>query len=225
MVPAHSAPPRSSPRALRSRPASPAALHHLLTLLALVVAARADAVCPAGATYRVDGAQHWCTWTGWKVPPGVREYCEYISSGYFGYSWQMSEGGYDAFPCPTSAVQSQSNVYFCTFKDGKNGVTFPAGAAADCASLASGSIGYTWTAEPTPAPTSAPTPAPTPAPTNAPTPPPTPAPTPAPTLAPTPVATSEPTGAPTPAPAPVTISPTISFGEDDPFGGGGKGRE
>jgi hypothetical protein len=85
------------------------------------------------------------------MPPKVGEYCDYFASGYFGYTFDKSEGNATEFPCPAAAeVGSNSNKpesgdWFCTINKQSSGGGFPKGAKADCSKLASdGVFGYSW---------------------------------------------------------------------------------
>ena len=110
-------------------------------------------MCPPDAVAAINGSTSSCTWVngthGMLLPPGasVMEYCDYISSGYFGYLWDKAAGGFDAFPCPPSASQSSSaQSWFCDINDGAKGVTLPAGAKPNCGTIATtGTFGFTWT--------------------------------------------------------------------------------
>jgi C1A family cysteine protease len=106
--------------------------------------------CPADATLVGDASHDWeCLWEDGKkgvtIPPTAREYCDYLASGgYFGYVWPKSTGGFDKYPCPLSARQSDSGSdYFCVIEKGQKGVVFPPNAQADCKKITS-SFGFKW---------------------------------------------------------------------------------
>jgi len=103
-----------------------------------------SANCPSDSDLVVtDDGRDECLWTsgahGLTIPPTATEYCEYISDGYFGYSF---EGNYD---CAESALLSGN---FCLWEDGQRGVTIPSGATADCSHLSEGRIGMVLPTEP-----------------------------------------------------------------------------
>jgi len=100
--------------------------------------------CPADAQVVSSGGSVECLWTsgtgGLVIPQSAREYCEYISDGYIGYTWSSSDGDHDCSPSARKSASGSTN--FCVWEDGSLGVTIPAGSTADCGSLSSGKIGY-----------------------------------------------------------------------------------
>jgi len=89
-----------------------------------------------------DGVE--CLWQsvvgGFVMPTSAVEYCDYFSSGYLGYYWTTVDGDYS---CVASARKTVSgDQTFCLWQDGQLGVSFPAGASADCSRLSQGSIGF-----------------------------------------------------------------------------------
>lgn len=102
------------------------------------------AKCPSDADHIVaeDGRDE-CLWSngahGLTIPSSAKEYCGYVADGYFGYSWETSEGDFD---CAESATKGSNGVdTFCTWTDGEKGVVIDKGAEADCVHLSSGRIG------------------------------------------------------------------------------------
>jgi hypothetical protein len=82
---------------------------------------------------------------GLKIPPSAEEYCDYIDQGYFGYTWDKTTGGFDKFPCPSSAEEGNNGkggTLFCTITNKKLNVTFPEGVKADCGELSQGYFGW-----------------------------------------------------------------------------------
>ena len=69
------------------------------------------------------------------MPPKVSEYCDYIAQGYFGYTFDKTEGSTATYPCPAGAeMGSNSNTtttgqWFCTFNKQSSGGNFPKGVA------------------------------------------------------------------------------------------------
>merc|ERR1712098_552355 len=100
--------------------------------------------CPADAQEVTSGGAVECLWTsgtgGLAIPPSAREYCDYISSGYVGYTWSSSAGDYNCAPSASKSTSGSTN--FCVWEDGSLGVSIPAGSTADCGLLSSGRIGY-----------------------------------------------------------------------------------
>jgi len=100
--------------------------------------------CPKDAREVEVGDRVECLWTSGiqelTIPPSAREYCDYISNGYFGYTWPSSDGDYS---CATTARRSSNaDTTFCVWEDGLAGVTIPQGSSADCDSLPEGRIGF-----------------------------------------------------------------------------------
>lgn len=101
-------------------------------------------ICPTDAQLVSTGGSQECLWmsgtAGLVIPSSAKEYCEYIANGYFGYTYQSSEGD---FGCSPSARKSYNGgLVFCVWEDGAKGVTIPSGSSADCDSLAEGRIGF-----------------------------------------------------------------------------------
>merc|ERR1712014_387234 len=87
--------------------------------------------CPADADL-VNGNE--CLWQtgahGVQIPASAKPYCNYISSGSFGYTWDLSAGD---FNCADSARKSSSGqTQYCLWEDGQRGVVIPQGSSADC---------------------------------------------------------------------------------------------
>ena len=107
--------------------------------------------CPADSTGLNTSAFASCMWvngtapTEWMMPPVVMEYCNYISSGYFGYTFSSS---FDpkVYACPPSATLGSNGGgdYFCTITSGSKGFVLPRGASAECKGVTSGTFGYHW---------------------------------------------------------------------------------
>ena len=110
-----------------------------------------DSVDPAAS----DG----CMWNngthGVVMPPpeAISEYCEYISAGYFGYTFPRDADATEPYkyPCPPSAerrsdlVPTENGVsayWFCVWTNGVHGITIPAAAVAQCSALTAGKIGW-----------------------------------------------------------------------------------
>jgi len=93
--------------------------------------------CPPDAQEITSDQGTECLWEdgvgSFVMPPDAQEYCEYLSDGYFGYSW--SNGDYDCAPSARKAGK------FCTWEDGQKGVTIPSGASAECDKVSQGRIG------------------------------------------------------------------------------------
>ena len=111
--------------------------------------------CPKDAKSVNTSVEASCIWTngtaGFLMPPVSQAYCTYISSGYFGYTFEKAKYSADTYPCPLSAelgTNSKTNTtgeWFCTITSGSRGVTLPKGVTADCDTLESaGVFGYTW---------------------------------------------------------------------------------
>merc|ERR1712166_1353833 len=100
--------------------------------------------CPADAQTVTKGGNVECLWTsgvgGLVIPSSAREYCDYISSGYLGYTWPSSDGDYSC--SPSARKSSNGDTHFCVWEDGQIGVSIPSGSSADCDSLSQGSIGF-----------------------------------------------------------------------------------
>lgn len=99
-------------------------------------------VCPSDADF-VSSLGGECLWSngshGLQMPRSPSQYCDYFDQGYFGYTWDLSEGDHD---CASSAQKSQTTITgFCVWQDGSGGVAFPPGSSADCDSLQQGRIG------------------------------------------------------------------------------------
>lgn len=100
--------------------------------------------CPTDAQLVSSGGNMECLWTsgtaGLVIPSSARQYCDYIADGYFGYTFQSSEGD---FGCsPTARKSSNGGTIFCVWEDGAKDVHIPAGSSADCDSLSDGRIGF-----------------------------------------------------------------------------------
>lgn len=102
--------------------------------------------CPSDAqTIQKSGAVE-CLWMtgqgGLVIPTSAQQYCDYIASGYFGYTYASSEGD---FACsPTARRSSNGGLTFCVWEDGSRGVKIPTGSSADCDSLSEGRIGFVY---------------------------------------------------------------------------------
>lgn len=98
--------------------------------------------CPDDAEVKALQSGYECLWqsgSGFTLPPAAVAYCDYLSSGYLGYYWDISSGDYN---CATSARKTTSDSStFCLWQDGVNGFSVPTGAVADCDHLAQGIIG------------------------------------------------------------------------------------
>lgn len=99
-------------------------------------------VCPSDSDF-VPSLGGECLWSngshGLLMPRSPRQYCDYFDQGYFGYTWDLTEGDHD---CAGSAQKSQTaTTGFCVWQDGSSGVAFPPGSSADCDSLGQGRIG------------------------------------------------------------------------------------
>lgn len=97
--------------------------------------------CPADAEL-VDG--HECVWQsgahGLTIPASAMPYCDYISQGTLGYTWNSAAGD---FSCAASARKTVSDrTNYCLWDDGHRGVSIPQGSSADCGSLSEGRIGF-----------------------------------------------------------------------------------
>merc|ERR1712137_658936 len=74
------------------------------------------------------------------IPSSAREYCDYLSQGYLGYTWESSAGDYSCAPSARKSSNGATN--FCVWEDGSLEVSIPSGSAADCGSLSQGRIGW-----------------------------------------------------------------------------------
>lgn len=97
--------------------------------------------CPADAEL-VNGNE--CLWKtgahGLQIPGSAQAYCNYISSGSFGYTWDSATGD---FNCAASARKSSSGqTQYCLWENGQRGLVIPDGSSADCDSLSEGCIGF-----------------------------------------------------------------------------------
>jgi hypothetical protein len=102
--------------------------------------------CPSDAQIVTSGGTVECLWTsgvaGLVIPTTAQQYCDYIGSGYFGYTYASSEGD---FACsPSARKSSNGGVTFCVWEDGTQGVKIPASASADCDNLSKGRIGFVF---------------------------------------------------------------------------------
>ena len=108
--------------------------------------------CPPDATSVNATGTASCLWhnntNGMVMPPPsvIGEYCDYVASGYMGYTFpaSLTVGEY---PCAPSFASSSNGGtdWFCVIESGENGFTqFPAGVTAECGSLSTGMIGYSW---------------------------------------------------------------------------------
>lgn len=103
---------------------------------------------PGACPTQAHASASACTWIngsrGVTLPPAtaIIEYCDYFSSGYFGYLWPTSAG---AVSCPVSWHASASSWNsFCVADNGAGDVAWSTNARADCDSLKQGRIGYKW---------------------------------------------------------------------------------
>jgi len=100
--------------------------------------------CPTDAQTATKGSNVECLWTsgvgGLVIPSSASEYCDYISNGYFGYTWPSSDGDYSC--SPSARKSSNGDTNFCVWRDGQIGVSIPSGSSADCDSLSQGRIGF-----------------------------------------------------------------------------------
>jgi len=100
--------------------------------------------CPADAQTTSTGDAVECSWTsgvgGLTIPSSAREYCDYISTGYLGYTWPTSDGDYACSPSARKSTTGDTN--FFVWEDGALGVSIPSGSSADCDSLPQGHIGF-----------------------------------------------------------------------------------
>jgi len=101
-------------------------------------------ICPTDAEMVSSSGAVECLWmsgaAGLVIPSSAQQYCGYISSGYFGYTYEVSEGD---FGCsPTARKSSNGGLLFCVWEDGSKGVQIPAGSTADCDTLSQGRIGF-----------------------------------------------------------------------------------
>lgn len=100
--------------------------------------------CPSDAQTTTKAGAVECLWTsgvgGLIIPSSARQYCDYISDGYVGYTWPKSDGDHDC--SPSARKSSNSDTNFCVWEDGALGVSIPSGATADCDSLSQGRIGF-----------------------------------------------------------------------------------
>jgi hypothetical protein len=100
--------------------------------------------CPDDATSVNTSSLASCVWknntVGMVMPPTPSEYCDYISDGYEGYVWPVSEGTQN-YPCAPSfhASNNGGTDFFCVLTQ-----TFPANATAICGDFSGGIIGYAW---------------------------------------------------------------------------------
>lgn len=116
-------PPRPTPRPAPSPPSPPGTCP-------------AQAVSDGGACMWVNGTN------GVTLPPAaaVEAYCDYFSSGSFGYLWPSATG---AVPCPEAARASASGASsYCLFDRGNKGVAWGNGATVLCSGLKGGRIGF-----------------------------------------------------------------------------------
>merc|ERR1712107_81469 len=101
-------------------------------------------ICPTDAQVVSSGGNVECLWVsgtaGLMIPSSAQQYCDYIASGYFGYTYAESDGDFDC--SPTARRSSNGGLVFCVWEDGAKGVQIPAGSSADCDSLAQGRIGF-----------------------------------------------------------------------------------
>jgi hypothetical protein len=129
-----------------SRALTVASAFSLFLLAPALAAAQSTPVCPAGSRYATNGANlAFCIFDGLSLPPqsssSLGEYCDYLQSGYIGYSWTEVPAN-ASYACPTGSWKS-NNGYgadFCIFD-----VTPPSWAQPYCNYLAQGYIGYSWT--------------------------------------------------------------------------------
>ena len=108
-------------------------------------------MCPPDAVAHNHTTTAECQWVNgssasWRMPPVVGEYCDYISAGYFGYTYLTKDYSPTDFPCPPSADLGSNGAgdNFCTISSGRDGVKLPAGARADCKDITRGMFGYVW---------------------------------------------------------------------------------
>ncbi len=115
----------------------------LLVFAPALAAAQSTSVCPTGSRYATNGSNlAFCIFDGIEQPSStVGEYCDYLQSGYIGYSWTDAPAN-ASYVCPTGSWKD-TNGYgsdFCIFD-----VAPPSWAQPYCTYLDDGYIGYSWT--------------------------------------------------------------------------------